>query len=77
MSLACWGSFPAEGTTSATRRMAQTTRYLMIDWTGAPSDIVCQRKGPVTLNAEGAHLLLAWCGRHVPTAINPVAPRLQ
>jgi hypothetical protein len=70
------GSFLAEGTTSTVRRMAQA-RCLMIDWTGTSSDTVCQRRGLDALNAERAHLSLAWRRRRVPTAINAVAARLQ
>jgi hypothetical protein len=61
---------------SMVRRMAQA-RCLMIDWTGAPSDTVCQRRGLDALNAEGARLSLAWRRHRVPTAINAEAPRLQ
>ena len=76
MPLACWGTFLADGTTSTVRRMAQA-RYLMIDWTGAPSNTVCQRRGLDALNAEGH--IFRWLGgrRRVPTTINAVAARLQ
>jgi hypothetical protein len=69
MSLACWGSFLAEGITSTVHRMARA-RCLMIDWTGALSDTVCQRRGLDALNAEGH--IFRWLGgrRCVPTAIN-------
>jgi hypothetical protein len=33
---------------------------LMIDWAGAPSDTVCQRRGLDALNAERAHHSSAW-----------------
>jgi hypothetical protein len=51
------------------RRMAQA-HCLMIDWTGAPSNTVCQRRGLDALNVEGARLSLAWRKRRVPTTIN-------
>jgi hypothetical protein len=61
---------------SIVHRMAQAC-CLMIDWTGATFDTVCQRRGLDALNAKGAHLSLAWHRRRVPTAINAVAARLQ
>jgi hypothetical protein len=44
---------------SIVHRMARA-HCLMIDWTGAPSDAVCQRKGLDALNAKRAHHSLAW-----------------
>jgi hypothetical protein len=38
------GKLLVEGVTSPVHRMARA-RYLMIDWTGAPSDTVCQWRG--------------------------------
>jgi hypothetical protein len=43
---------------STVRHMARA-RYFKIDWTGTPSDTVCQWRGLDALNAERAHPSLA------------------
>jgi hypothetical protein len=58
------GKLLVEGVTSIVRRMARAC-YLMIDWTGAPSDTVYQWRGLDALNAERAHPSLAlWQAAH-------------
>jgi hypothetical protein len=61
---------------SAMRRMARA-HCSMIDWTGASSDVVCQRSGLDTLNAEG-HIIRRLGGRRrVLSAINAETARPQ
>jgi hypothetical protein len=53
------GKLLAEGVMSTVRRMARA-HCLVTDWTGAPSDAVCQRIGLDALNAKRARRPLAW-----------------
>jgi hypothetical protein len=70
------GKLLAEGIMSTMRRMARV-HYSMIDWTGTPSDVVCQRSGLDALNAEG-HIVRRLGGRRcVLSAINAETARPQ
>jgi hypothetical protein len=53
------GKLLVEGMMSIVRRMARA-HCLMMDWTGASSDAVCQWRGLDALNAERAHRSSAW-----------------